>query len=277
MLALLCCSLSAVSAVSASCATTPDPVPAAQAAIADPRDAELTRLRTRVQVLERRLTDVDTQLALLAPGGGRNQAMAQLRPSVDIEPQLDRGETVELFRGEREQPVYERGQVRNVPQMNDGDVDNSNLPPVVLRLRGTPDPVRTAAQHPDTTGASDVYQQAQALLQAGQLAEAEKAFASLLTTHPNHDLADNALYWLSKCKQDLGDHKGAIASWSRLPQRFPRSPKVPDALFGMATSHEALGEPVLAEVLYDQLVSSYPKAERVVEAKKSLHRLRPNP
>jgi tol-pal system protein YbgF len=275
MLALLC----ALSA-SWSCATTPDLPPATAAAITDPRDAEMTRLRTRVQVLERRLTEVDAQLALLSPGG-RAQAMAQLRPSVDIEPQLDRGETVELFRGEREQRVQERVQdLRATTPMTAEETDNSNLPPVVLRLRGTPDPVRRAGVVDNGgtgAGAGDVYQQAQALLQAGQVAEAEKAFAALLSSHPNHDLADNALYWLSKCKQDRGDHSGAIASWSRLPQRFPRSAKVPDALFGMAMSHEALGEPVLAEVLYDQLVSSYPRAERVVDAKKSLHRLRPKP
>jgi len=60
-----------------------------------------------------------------------------------------------------------------------------------------------------------------------------------------------------------------------LPLRFPRSDKIPDALFGMAVSHEALGEPALAEALYDEVVHSYSKAEKVKDARKALTRLRP--
>jgi hypothetical protein len=43
----------------------------------------------------------------------------------------------------------------------------------------------------------------------------------------------------------------------------------------MARSHEALGEPALAETLYDELVHAYPQAERLKDAKKALVRLRP--
>jgi TolA-binding protein len=57
--------------------------------------------------------------------------------------------------------------------------------------------------------------------------------------------------------------------------RYPRSPKIPDALFGMAVSEEAIGEPAVAETLYEQLVSQYPRAEKVREAKAALSRLRP--
>ena len=50
---------------------------------------------------------------------------------------------------------------------------------------------------------------------------------------------------------------------------------MPDALYGMAQSHEALGEPAVAEALYDEVVSSYPKAEKLKDAKRALSRLRP--
>jgi hypothetical protein len=43
----------------------------------------------------------------------------------------------------------------------------------------------------------------------------------------------------------------------------------------MAVSHEALGEPAVAEVLYDEIVASYPKAEKLKDAKKAIARLRP--
>jgi TolA-binding protein len=40
-------------------------------------------------------------------------------------------------------------------------------------------------------------------------------------------------------------------------------------------SHEALGEPAVAETLYEQLTRRFPKAEKVREAQRALARLRP--
>ena len=46
-------------------------------------------------------------------------------------------------------------------------------------------------------------------------------------------------------------------------------------LHGGGKFAEVQGEPAVAEVLYDEIVASYPKAEKYRDAKKALSRLRP--
>ena len=123
-----------------------------------------------------------------------------------------------------------------------------------------------------------VYKWARERMKAKDYPAAIAGFEDILARNLDHHLADNALYWTAVCHLEMGKPRLAISVWSDLPLRFPGSPKMADALFGMASAHEVLGEVQLAETLYAQLVEQYPRAERAPEARDALERLaRSNP
>jgi tol-pal system protein YbgF len=136
-----------------------------------------------------------------------------------------------------------------------------------------PSPVKTSPRRELTSVQAD-YNAAHAHLKAGRVSEARAVFATLAAPGANHRFVDNAMYWGGYCEAQLGQHRKALEVWQALIARDPKSPKVPDALFGLAQSHEALSEPALAETYYVEIVTQFPQAERQVDAQAALARLR---
>ncbi|MFZ9886602.1 MAG: tetratricopeptide repeat protein [Myxococcota bacterium] len=262
----------------AGCTHTPPPATVTR----ETDDRELLLLRERVGRLERRLSDLDAQLALLsdrvaspardavsagAPLGGEyvpvtvpegvggarrpswgHQAPQPLPPglrSIDLQPRAD--------------PSEDDATPYDLPEDAVGDASHR-----------APDPASTAQPGPP----EDRYAWARARMAEGRYQDAIAIFEDILEGEPAHALADNSLYWVGVCQLERGEARLAIQTWQSLPMKYPESAKIPDALFGTATAHEELGEPALAETLYDQLVAQHPKAERWEDARKSLARLR---
>ena len=290
---LACVLLCGGCATAQGAAPAPDPTARAGAVTGEPAREDVDILRERVTRLERRLADVDAKLGLLLaqrqPRDTRDRAVAERAPAPVREPYPLRAyepPREEASLGARAIDLPPRGgyvddDVGDVPVMDGRDEGAEAGDAVVIKLDGRGAPASEAPMATSgpqvTLGASidEVYQWAQARMKAGQHLEALAAFEDITEHAPQHDLADNAMYWTGACHAARGDHKLALDIWQRLPIRYPKSPKVPDALFGMAQSHEALGEPALAETLYLELVNQYPKAEKVREAQKALRRLRP--
>lgn len=291
------------------CASAPPPAPAAAQAIAANPDDDVVALKERVGRLERRLADVDAKLGLLlaqrTPRDQRRGSHSMTNGSLDhLGPRdliVDEPRAEEASLGARAIDLPRRRSY-DVPDVDvDADaadaaytgsnsrgdvVEDDGSPPVVIKLHGAPasasagpgsSDARAAAvaDVPSFNSVDDAYSWAQMRLKEGRHLEAISALEDIVARSPGHDLADNSVYWIGWAHQQRADHRLAVDVWQRLPLRFARSAKVPDALFGMAQSHEALGEPAVAETLYEQLVAQYPKAERVSDAKKALARLRP--
>jgi tol-pal system protein YbgF len=261
---------------------------------------EVDILRERVTRLERRLSDVDAKLGLLlaqrsSPSAPSRGAVARGRdPSLDApgyrqQPREEASlgaHTIDL--GPRARPGDEDAAPQYVEDAPSGGRDDQ---PVVIKIDGRGDPRSADMSGRGTDGdraqissgpqlsmgasVDEVYQYGMQRLKAKAYLEAIAAFEDIVERAPQHDLADNAMYWTGQCHAERGDHRVALDVWQRLPVRYPKSPKVPDALYGMAQSHEAVGEPALAETLYLELVTHYPKAEKVRDAQKALKRLRP--
>lgn len=289
------------SAISAGgCASAPTPAPSAAQAIAASPDDDVVALKERVGRLERRLADVDAKLGLLLAqrtprdqrrGGSHsitNGSLDQLGPRDLIvdEPREEASlgaRAIDLPR-RRSYDVPEPDPEGEVGASRGDVVEDDGSPPVMIKLHGSPassasssNDARSSAMPdvPSFSSVDEAYSWAQMRLKEGRHLEAISALEDIVTRSPGHDLADNSVYWIGWAHQQRADHKLAVDVWQRLPLRFARSAKVPDALFGMAQSHEAMGEPAVAETLYEQLVAQYPKAERVGDAKKALARLRP--
>lgn len=74
------------------------------------------------------------------------------------------------------------------------------------------------------------YQAAFELLKNGQYDQAITAFRGYLTTYPNGQLSDNALYWLGEAYYVNKSFAEALTSFQHVVDNFPASRKLPDAL-----------------------------------------------
>jgi len=118
-----------------------------------------------------------------------------------------------------------------------------------------------------------VYKRAMQHFDEGRCDLAEQGFSTILTRAPDHDLADNALYWTGVCRQRAGRLEEARQLFADVSLRYPSSNKLGDALFSLGEVNEAVGDRATARMYYTELVSRFPDSERVGEAKKNLARL----
>lgn len=119
-----------------------------------------------------------------------------------------------------------------------------------------------------------LYQSSFEALRAKQYGDAILGFDKFVKRFPNHDLADNALYWLGECYYDQGEHLLAIQEFRRVPELYPTGNKVPDALLKIGFAYDALGDAGAAERTLHQLIEAYPQSEATKLARNRLAELK---
>jgi tol-pal system protein YbgF len=102
------------------------------------------------------------------------------------------------------------------------------------------------------------YAHAYELLRLGDNDHAIAEFQSLISSYPNGEYADNALYWTGEALLKKGDKQGAMRSFDRVVYAYPRSGKVPDALLKLGMTQASLSNSSKAKAYYDYLIESYP-------------------
>ncbi len=172
----------------------------------------------------------------------------------------------------------------------EGALDDGS-PPILIRLGpeappekiavdravlAKPDPVLSRAPgeatvEDDGVPPEQAYKRALALLrEAGRPAEARAAFRAFLARHADSSLADNAAFWTGHAWFVERRYGAAIDELQQMMLRYPRSPKIPDALLRVAQSWHALGQRVEAEASYRRLLDEHAKSEAAAEARKGL-------
>jgi len=119
---------------------------------------------------------------------------------------------------------------------------------------------RTAAKDPDATRA---YETALALVKNKQYDRATESLAEFLVKHPDHPLAENALYWRAECSYAKGEYARAAEQFEGLISRFPGGSKAPDAMLKLGMCQTRLGATDQAQKTFAQLKDRYPKSEAV--------------
>jgi len=117
------------------------------------------------------------------------------------------------------------------------------------------------------------YKAAMAVYRDGRFAEAEQAFASIVSTHPNHDYADNALYWQGEAAYDQAHYADALAAFTHVVERYGGGNKAPDALLKIGLCYARLGDHANARDVLTQLIAAYPRADASKIAKRKLAEL----
>ena len=133
-------------------------------------------------------------------------------------------------------------------------------------------PPQADADKPKADQAVALYTQAKALLDAEQVTAARGLFDKLLTAHPDHDLADNALYWIGESWYSQSQWLKAAHSFVRVAKEYPRGNKVPDAMYKLAKSYEKMGDDPGAGEVLKQLARQYPGTPSAKRALDDLQR-----
>lgn len=105
---------------------------------------------------------------------------------------------------------------------------------------------------------AQLYQKARTLLLAGETDNAADLFSTFVKAHPDHALADNAMYWLGECHYSLGRYQKAIIVFKALVKNYPKGAKVPDALLKTGYAYLSLDDINRANYFLKLVLKKYP-------------------
>ncbi len=123
------------------------------------------------------------------------------------------------------------------------------------------------------SGVAGDYERAMDTYRAGKYADAEAAFEEIVRDHPNHDYADNALYWQGEAAYDQAHYADALEAFTAVVERYGGGGKAPDALLKIGLCYGRLGDTANARDVLTQLVAAYPRSEASKIAKRKLAEL----
>jgi tol-pal system protein YbgF len=162
--------------------------------------------------------------------------------------------------GQPEDPAAARGYVLGTLPRDAIVGDRSSLPPATsgrAQTAGTP----AIAAPPRNAGPKLRYDAALAMLQAGDLANAQQEFTGFIQDYPDDPLAPNAAYWLGETHYVQKDYPTAAALFARNYQTYGAdASKAPDNLLKLGKSLAALGDNDKACQTYAELEKRYPNA-----------------
>ncbi len=139
------------------------------------------------------------------------------------------------------------------------------LPPVVYA------PAAPATDNGATAAEEQAaYLKAFDSLKAGKYDAAIVSFKAMLAQWPQGNFADNAWYWLGESQYVKRQYKPALDSYTALIERFPASPKVPDALFKSGLTQIELQQPDKAKASWRRVMKDYPNANAAGLARQRL-------
>ena len=211
---------------------------------------DIRDLREEVSALadrqSRDLTDFETLLrASQDTLSGQSSLFLQLRG--DLLQQLDEIRELLLTLGES------LGQNQRAMAALRDRVEMLQRAPVVV-----PDSSETGVAEEVAEGPDALFEVTTVLYNRGSNVTARRGFDQFLATYPNHELAGHATFFLSDLDVQEGRIEEAIEGFMRVPQMYPASPMVPDALYRAAILHEELGESEEARNLLERVVSGFP-------------------
>jgi tol-pal system protein YbgF len=117
------------------------------------------------------------------------------------------------------------------------------------------------------------YDRAMEVYRDGRYADAEAAFETIVSDHPNHDYADNALYWQGEAAYDQAHYADALAAFTAVVERYGGGGKAADALLKIGLCYGRLGDTANARDVLTQLIAAYPRTDASKIAKRKLDEL----
>lgn len=114
------------------------------------------------------------------------------------------------------------------------------------------------------------YKVAYAQFKSGDLTKAIAGFSDFVRRWPQHDYADNALYWLGESRFARAEYDGALRTFRRVVEEYPSGNKLPDALLEIGLTLEKLGRVHESRATLSRLVAMYPDSDAASRAQTHL-------
>ncbi|NWH05572.1 tol-pal system protein YbgF [Desulfobacter latus] len=127
--------------------------------------------------------------------------------------------------------------------------------------------------HSAQTGDLDpvkLYKKGRALLLERNIPQAQTLFSDFVKQFPDHELADNAVYWLGECSYTTGNYETAAKIFKKLVQTYPKSRKVPDALLKTGYCYISIDNVNQANHYFKQVITRYPFSPAADKAQQKL-------
>ncbi|PWE16421.1 hypothetical protein DDZ18_13460 [Marinicauda salina] len=127
-----------------------------------------------------------------------------------------------------------------------------------------------AASAPSALEPEELFRQGRSRLLDGDFGGAQESFAAFTGNHADHELADEAWYWLGETHFVLGEFQDAADSYLASLQAARRGDRAPDALVRLAASLAAMGQTGEACNVLDSFDAEFPNAD--AEARRKAER-----
>lgn len=150
--------------------------------------------------------------------------------------------------------------------------------PTAAEATPVPDPVPQTAPKAVSADAAisateeekQEYKQAYNQLSIGQTDEAITSFDAYLLKYPGGGYASNVQYWLGEAYRVKQDTEAAKAAFNKVIDRYPASPKVPDALLKLGYIEIEQNNTVQARDYLTRISKDYPSSNAAYLASKKL-------
>ncbi len=118
------------------------------------------------------------------------------------------------------------------------------------------------------------YQDAFNQLKQGRFNESARAFEDFIQTYPNHQLTDNAYYWLGESYYVTRKYPLALAAFQNLKNNFPLSSKLADALLKIGYTYHELEDYQQAQAALEKVIQTFPNGSEARLAQNRLNLLK---
>ncbi len=234
----------------------PDPSSVHIAARIEDMEAELQRLRARIEQLQM--------------SGGDNKAVRDLQERVGvIEQRLNIRNAPGASQPQAQLPMTNQSPM--MTQSPTGDrapgVDEQASPMTPYSAPRVDRPRPTSPEH--AAGAVEIqnapvspdeklYRDAYMAYKAGQMDQAAALFDELTATYPKSRLVADAIYWVGEARLAQGRFDEAVLQFDRVLKEFPGSKKELNALLKQAEAFDRMGDAKSSRIIYQKITSDHP-------------------
>ncbi len=124
----------------------------------------------------------------------------------------------------------------------------------------------------------DLYKKALDAYYKGKTEEARNLFEDFAEKYKDHELYDNALFWIGQTYYSEGNYEEAIKAWDRLIQgcesgEIADCNKYPMAMLKKAYAYIKLGNVEKAKEIFQEIIAKFPDSEESELAQRKLEAL----
>jgi len=142
-----------------------------------------------------------------------------------------------------------------------GEKAPAMLPPVTAPPKASVDELSTP---------EEMYDYALGLIKNGDTRKGREVLNTFAAKYPDHRLMQNVYYWKGETFYVEKDYESAILSFQDVIDKYAGGEKAPDAMLKQGLSFQALNDKRNARILYELLLSKYPKSPAAEKARQKL-------